>query len=206
MIGKFIVLEGGDGSGKTVQLRRLEEKLKSLNIPFITTEQPGGTAIGKRIREIILKEPIAPLTELLLYASDRAEHVSSVIRPALKEGKIVLCSRYTHSTIAYQCYGRGLDRGLVDQLNELATGGLKPDRTIWLDVRPEVGLSRAKGRDALDRLEQCDIEFHCRVRSSYQDLHRVDYGFFRVDAEQSEDRVFLDLWELLKEAIARTTS
>lgn len=204
MKGKFIVLEGGDGCGKTVQLRRLEQTLRSLHVPILATEQPGGTAIGQRIREIILKEPIADVTELLLYASDRAEHVATVIKPALAEGRVVLCSRYVYSTLAYQHYGRGLDRNVIDGLNWIATGGLMPDLTIWLDIPPEMGLSRAKGRDVLDRLEKCDLEFHYRIWQCYQELFLKRDRIARVDASQTENEVFGELMDLVEGAIART--
>jgi dTMP kinase len=143
----FITLEGGEGTGKTTQQTLLAEQLQKKGYACLCTREPGGTALGKELRALLLHgDPISPTAELLLYAADRAEHVQTRIRPALAAGQVVLCDRFTDSTLAYQGYGRDLDLGVIRQLNQLATGGLKPDLTLWLDLPPELGLARARSR------------------------------------------------------------
>ena len=136
----FITFEGGEGCGKSLQSRVLYRKLTQLAIPAILVHEPGGTPAGEKIR-FLLKQacetPISPLTELLLFNASRSQLVAEVIRPALKEGKVVLCDRFADSTIAYQSYGRGLDSGTVKEVNNIACQGLKPDLTFLLDVVPE---------------------------------------------------------------------
>jgi dTMP kinase len=144
----FITLEGGEGVGKTTQQALLALQLRQAGYPCLCTREPGGTALGRALREILLHgDPLTPLAELFLYAADRAEHVQKCILPALAAGQVVVCDRFTDSTLAYQGYGRGLDLQQVRQLNHLATGGLQPHLTLWLDLPPEVGLARkASGR------------------------------------------------------------
>jgi dTMP kinase len=192
--GKLIVFEGGEGSGKSTQLQAIEEWLKQSPLldefaGVLTTREPGGTGLGVKIREALLTPDfsvglIAPTAELLLYAADRAQHVEYWLEPALEAGFIVLCDRYTDSTIAYQGDGRGLGLGLICQLNEIATGGLKSDLTIWLDVEPELGLARAKAAAGqLDRIEQADLDFHQRVRSGFAALAEANGDrMVRIDA------------------------
>lgn len=203
--GKFIVIEGGEGSGKTTQLRRLHDWLRNHpelglggigggDASLLLTREPGGTTVGQSIRSLLLTpEPstmIQDTTELLLYAADRAQHVQACIQPALVQGKIVLCDRYTDSTVAYQGYGRGLDLALIDQLNAIATGGLESDLTLWLDVEPALGLQRTKDRGVLDRLEQASLEFHQRVRVGFQRLaHQYPGRIVRIEASLPEDQV-----------------
>ena len=179
----LITIEGGEGAGKSSQMRLLAAALKE--IPnfrrVVTTLEPGGTPIGEEIRAIVNDDhfPIDPKTDLFLYAADRAAHVSQVLRPALEAGKVVLCDRYSDSALAYQGYGWGLDLAQVVSVDRLATGGLEPDLTIWLDINPSLGLERARGRGALDRMERLDIDFHTRVR----------WGFYHI-AVENPDRVF----------------
>lgn len=178
--GKFITFEGIDGCGKTTQLRLLEKYLAAVGLPYISTREPGGTLIGKRIRAVLLDvsdEPVEPLAELLLYAADRAQHVRQLILPALAAGKIVLSDRYFDATLAYQGYGRGFDLALIEQLMALATDGLQPDLTLLFDLDVSNGLKRVHGRGALkaeaspveqpDRLDLEPSEFHERVRQGY---------------------------------------
>lgn len=200
--GRLIVFEGVEGSGKTTQIKWLQawletEATRQLRDPagnklaVIVTRQPGGTALGQQIRQLLLhseiEEPIQDRTELLLYAADRAQHVEEQIKPALAQGQLILCDRYTDSTIAYQSYGRGLDRALIHQLNHIATDGLQSDLTIWLDLEIEVGLERARQRGQIDRMEQADLAFHRRVQQGYRELaQQYPDRIVRVDASPSE--------------------
>lgn len=189
--GKFITFEGIDGCGKTTQLPLLARHLAEQGVPCLVTREPGGTAIGKRIRAVLLDvpaeqdAPVEPLTELLLYAADRAQHVRQLIQPALAAGMFVLSDRYADATIAYQGYGRGFDLPMVEHLMDLATGGLKPDVTLLFDLEVQTGLSRVHGRakapaadiaatnqatasaEQPDRLDLEPLEFHERVRRGY---------------------------------------
>src|SRR5574342_1102019 len=146
---RFITFEGGDGTGKTTQLKALESHLRGKGRSCVSTREPGGTPLGSLIRQVLLevgKQPIASPTELFLYLADRAQHVRDVIVPALNAGHIVLCDRYTDSTLAYQGYGRGIDLKLLRQLNEFADGGVQPDLTFLLDCPVALGLSRTAQR------------------------------------------------------------
>jgi dTMP kinase len=193
MSGKLIVFEGGEGSGKTTQIKRLHEYLtQSEGLKLLQTEnrvrgikltrEPGGTALGKQIRHLLLHYqpdladesvtpmPIVSKAELLLYAADRAQHVEEVLLPWLKQGYWVLCDRYTDSTVAYQGYGRQLDLALIHQLNQIATSQLKSDLTFWLKVPPAVGLARMHQRGQADRIEQASGLFHQRVSEGFAAL------------------------------------
>lgn len=178
MPGLFITFEGGEGSGKTTQLRALLAHLRSMGRGVFETRDPGGTAIGKQIRALLLDRDntrMAPVAELLLYEASRAQLVREVIRPALAAGRIVLCDRFTDSTVAYQGYGRGLDLNLIVRLNALTTGGLRPDLTFLLDLDPAVGLLRATQRvtesqERPDRIEGEVLTFHQRVRAGYRTI------------------------------------
>lgn len=178
MSGFFITFEGGEGSGKTTQLKALLTHLRSRQRDAIQTRDPGGTAIGNQVRELLLNGEnvrMSFLAELLLYEASRAQLVQEVLRPALTAGRIVLCDRFTDSTVAYQGYGRGLDLDLVERLNAVAADGLRPDLTFLLDLDPVVGLARASGRMAQprqrrDRLEEEVLEFHQRVQAGYRAL------------------------------------
>lgn len=166
------------------------------------TRQPGGTELGLHLRSLLLNktdnQPIRDRTELLLYAADRSQHVEQFLKPNLAAGKIILCDRYIYSTIAYQGYGRGLDMGLIQQLNTIATGGLESDLTFWLDVDAAVGLSRKRGDgDKFDRIEQEKIDFHYRVQSGYtalaasnpQRIVRIDGSLTKQAVQEHIQRV-----------------
>ena len=162
----FITFEGTEGAGKSTLIRALADKLRE-SVPgreVLVTREPGGVAVAESIREILLRDSMDPLTELLLYEAARAEHVEKVIRPALKAGKIVLCDRYTDSSLAYQGWARGLGFALVLKANRVATRGLQPTLTFFLDVDPAVGLARAK--DA-NRFEAEGVEFQKKVRQGF---------------------------------------
>ncbi|HEX5033273.1 MAG TPA: dTMP kinase [bacterium] len=193
----FITFEGGEGSGKTTQIRKLEAALIARGLPVLATREPGGTETGREIRRILLDEKnghLAPWTELLLYAADRAQHVAETIRPALGQGKIVLCDRFTDATVAYQGFGRGLDLKLIHSLNELATQGLRPDLTFLLDLPVSLGLKRAKARlEATGKSEgrfEAEAEaFHEKIRQAYLQLAQEEpkrFVLIEADAEVDE--------------------
>ena len=204
----FITLEGIEGSGKTTQIGRLVEFLESKGIGCVTTRQPGGTLIGENIRSILLdpaNSALAPLAELLLYMADRAQHIHELIRPALDNGKTVVCDRYFDATLVYQGFARGLRIELIGQLHQLLFDDLKPDVTLLLDLPPQVGLERAwrqlnNGQRSGDesRFEAEALAFHEKVRAGYLELARLEPDRFRiVDAAQSPDEVFTAIREIV---------
>ena len=190
-LGKLITFEGIDGCGKSTQMRLLEQFLTERGVAVVSTREPGGTELGRKVRSALLDGgagSVEPLAELLLYAADRAQHVRRVILPALAEGKVVLSDRFYDATTVYQGYARGFDLTLVNQLNELATGGLKPDLTLLFDLDAETGLKRTMRRGDRagvaaarpDRLDQEPVEFHERVRQAYLDIAALEPQRFRV--------------------------
>jgi dTMP kinase len=188
--GKFITFEGIDGCGKSTQLRLLENSLMSSGVAVVSTRQPGGTALGRMIRAALLDPAhghVEPLAELLLYAADRAQHVREFVLPSLEAGRIVLSDRYADATVAYQGYGRRFDLKLIAGLNDLATGGLKPDLTLLFDLDVTTGLSRVqrRGNDTAveaqaDRLDREPSEFHERVRRGYLEIAAREPERFRI--------------------------
>lgn len=175
-VGYFITFEGIEGSGKTTQIRRLASFLESSGYRVVCTREPGGCPVSDKIRTILLdadNRTITPMTELLLYTAARAQHVSEIIKPAMESGAVVLCDRFTDATVAYQSFGRGLDRSRIDMLADLACASLTPDITVLIDCEPETGLERARRRiDATsgpreERFELEAMEFHQRVRKGY---------------------------------------
>jgi dTMP kinase len=183
--GKFVALEGGEGAGKSTLARALAERLRDEGLEVVVTREPGATLLGTQIREILLTStdrPPTALAELFLYAADRAQHCATVIVPALERGAWVLSDRFADSSVVYQGIGRGLGRPLVEKLNALATAGLTPDRTLLVDVPPELGLARAaQGRGGkLDRLESEPIAFHRKLRAAFLALARKQPAKYRV--------------------------
>lgn len=170
----FITFEGPEGSGKSTQIALLSSYLRQQGFSVLTTREPGGTLIGDRARDCVhdvAHTMMAPTTELLLYSASRAQLVAEVIRPALAAGKVVLCDRFSDSTMAYQGYGRGLDLEDLAYITHFATGGLKPDLTLLLDIDVEKGLARrVRGGGEMNRLDLETIEFHNRVRRGYHNL------------------------------------
>ena len=168
----FITFEGPEGCGKTTHSKRLKSYLEGKGLAVLLTQEPGGTLVGKQIRELLLnpENVLEEDTEIYLFAADRSEHVKKVILPALKENKVVISDRFTDSTLAYQVGGRKLPEDLVRYLNMVSSQGLIPDLTFLLDVSPEVGLKRATQNGQADRFEKESIEFHARIRNYYLEL------------------------------------
>lgn len=201
MKGKLIVFEGVEGAGKTTQMRHLLHFIQQKQLPqigVVATREPGGTKLGKELRCLLLEaesvELVSNRAELLMYAADRAQHVEAFLLPELAKGSIVLCDRFTDSTVAYQGYGRGLNLNLIKQLNEIATGGLQSDLTLWLDINVEVGLSRVRARGKRDRMEQADLEFHRRVQQGFAQLAAENRDpIFRIDADRPEAEVAAEI-------------
>jgi dTMP kinase len=210
--GFFITLEGIEGCGKTTQSRLLAEHLLSRGMDVTHTREPGGTAIGQRIRAILLdpeSRGITGLTELLLYSADRAQHLSEVIEPALARGGVVVCDRYADATAAYQGYARGLDMEVIGTLTGIATKGCRPDLTLLLDLPAESGLKRAIGRNNDNgsefeaRFEQEALEFHEKVRQGYLDIARCEQDRVKViDAMGSVGDIQSAIRKSVDEAIA----
>ncbi|GAV25175.1 dTMP kinase [Carboxydothermus islandicus] len=194
MRGKFITIEGVEGSGKTTQIQYIARYLTEKNIPHIITREPGGTALGRKIRELLLNPtyPVVPEAEILLYLADRAQHVGEKIIPHLDKGVWVISDRYFDSTLAYQGYGRGFDLNLLKSFIAFATKGLIPDLTILIDLPPAVGLSRVKSRGEYDRLERETVEFHQRVREGFLQLAK-DQRFRVVDGRKNPEEIFLEI-------------
>lgn len=196
MSGKLIVFEGIDGAGKSSQLLSVEEWLRDLGYSVFSTKEPGGSSLGSSIRNLLLSidsGDISARAELLLYAADRAQHIDMVIKPAVERGDIVLCDRFTFSTIAYQGYGRGIDLSLINSLNDIATGGVVPDLVLWFDVSPHLAMERTKSIGKLDRIESESFDFFRRVYQGYyrQYLNRGDLNMVRVYADYPEAVVSL---------------
>jgi dTMP kinase len=189
----FITLEGPEGAGKSTQLPWLCEWLESIGKLVVCTRNPGGTSIGTQIRAVLLNPlntALVPLAELLLYAADRAQHVEEIVKPALEAGFVVLCDRFSDSTLAYQGYGRGLDLTLLHSLNGIATAEIKPDLTLLLDLDPAAGLKRIALTREGDRLEHEALAFHQRLRAGYLELARQEPARFAIiDASQSQEDV-----------------
>ena len=202
MKGLFITLEGGDGAGKSTQIRNIERFFDEKGLVVVHTREPGGTPIGEKLRDILLDRENAEMdavTEMLIYAASRAQHVRERILPALEEGKVVICDRFTDSSIAYQAYGRQLGEQ-VAEVNRRATGGLEPDITFWLDIDPYVGRERAGSEGELDRLETEKMDFHCRVRDGYRELtEKYPERIKRIDASKTIDEMRDDIYACLEE-------
>ena len=181
--GLFITVEGGEGVGKSTLIECLQRFLDDNDVKFIVTREPGGTRLGEEIRQTLLEvrpEPIQAMAEVLLVFAARTQHIEELIRPALAGGKWVLCDRFTDATYAYQCGGRGVDTETVRCLEALVQGGLRPDYTLLLDAPVEVGMTRARDRGELDRIERETLDFFKRVRASYLQQAVDEGGRYRV--------------------------
>ena len=203
--GLFITVEGGEGVGKSTNIAFLGDYLASHGVDMLLTREPGGTALGEELRELLLRNrdrAVNPLAELLMMFAARAQHISEVIEPALAAGRWVVCDRFTDATYAYQSGGRGLDAELVRQLEQLTQAELRPDYTLLLDAPVETGLARARGRGELDRFEREQTAFFERVRQTYLTLAAQSSGRFRViDASEPLPVVQQGLEKLCRELL-----
>ena len=185
--GTFITFEGGDGSGKSTQIKMLVEKLKSMGEDVVLTREPGGTVLGEQIRNILLANEnaeMSAMTEAMLYAAARAQHLEEVVKPALAEDKIVICDRYVDSSIAYQGYGRGLG-AMVKEINDFVTDDYMPDMTFFLNLDPEKSQERMQGM-ALDRIESEGESFKYKVQQGYEELAENEPSrIIKIDADKS---------------------
>ena len=200
----FITFEGGEGSGKSTQSRRLYENLINNGFPAMLTYEPGGTHLGEAVEHWLKWEgkEISPLAELLLFNAARNQSLTEVILPNLKDGKVVISDRYADSTTVYQGYGRGLDMEMVLEINRTATQGLKPDLTILMDSPAETGFSR-KQDTAPDRFEQEALEFHRRVRDGYLTLAgKEPERWLVIDADQDKDTIANIIWQRVKRLLS----
>ena len=213
-MNKLITFEGIEGSGKSTQVKLLEEYLQGQNIPLLMTQEPSGTSIGRKIGDILFNrshQAMCAETELFLFFAARAQHVREVIIPAMQDGKFVLCDRFSDATFAYQGAGRGLDADFVRKLNDYAAMQLKPALTLLFDLPVEIGLQRAGRRDAqrqdpsaVDRFEREKIDFHNRVRQGYLDLYAAEPGRFRViDAARTVEAIAGDVRRQVMDFINR---
>jgi dTMP kinase len=207
--GRFITFEGIDGSGKSTQLRLLRDALRARGLEIVTTLEPGGTTLGRKLRGAFLEteEAVAPMAELLLFAADRAQHVNFLIKPAMESGKIVISDRYADATVAYQGAGRGFDEGIIRSVVELATSGLKPDLTLFYDLPVEVAITRASNRNDDDvknnRMDTETHEFYERVRAKYLEIAKADSERFKViDAMGKPDEIFTETLRIVDEFLS----
>lgn len=202
--GLFITLEGGEGAGKSVNLEWCGEYARARGREAVLTREPGGTPLGERLRALLLhsETPLATDTELMLMFAARMQHLTDVIRPALRAGKVVICDRFTDASFAYQGGGRGVPAARIAGLEEWVQQGLTPDRTLLFDLPVEVGLARARKRASADRIEREDAAFFARVRAAYLARAQADPGRFRlVDAAQSLTAVQRQLGQYLDEVL-----
>jgi len=200
MRGLFITLEGGDGAGKSTQIRYIESFFAEKGLVVVHTREPGGTAISEMLRDILLDSSnleMEDVTEMLIYAAARAQHVREFVKPALERGDIVICDRFADSSIAYQAYGRELG-DMVATVNSYATGGLTPDITFWMDLDPETGRERVSKDGDFDRLEMEKLDFHYRVYDGYREMAEKDPGRIkRIDASRSVEEISAEIDEHL---------
>lgn len=209
--GYFITVEGSDGVGKSTQIHNIENYFLKLGYEVQLTREPGGTRIGDKLRDILLdvsNDEMNEMTEMLIYAASRAQHIKELIEPSLKKGKIVISDRYIDSSIAYQGYGRRLGEDVVKIVNEYASFGLIPDLTFWLDLDPELGRKRILSRSIIqdkdvtfDRIELEKNDFHNRVREGYKEIARKNpERVHRIDASLKAD----DVWEEIELILRKT--
>jgi len=207
-LGLFITFEGGEGCGKSTQSRLLLKKLEQQNVPVVLTHEPGGTALGNELRRTLKRKggsSISPQAELFLLAASRAQLVAEVIRPALEEAKVVLCDRFTHSTMVYQGYGRGLDFTAIQMVNNMATRNLNPDLIILLDISPEQGLARKQSLK--DRFELEDLSFHRRVREGYVKMAAAEPDrWLVIDASLPKGKIAEIIWDRVSRLLPSRSS
>lgn len=191
----FIVFEGGDGSGKSTQVRSLLRRMRRRGVKVMQTHEPGGTPLGQSLRRLLKSgDPMTPTSELMLFEAARAQLVQDVIRPFLAQGGVVIADRFTSSTLTYQGYGRGLDRELIERLNREATGGLEPDLTVLLDLPVEAALARKNGGRA-DNFDDAPVDFHRRIRRGYSALAAADpEGWLVLDGQRPVEELGREIW------------
>lgn len=192
--GLFITFEGADGCGKTTQLMLLAKTLKAKGYDVIVTREPGAKGLGEKIRDILLNYDgeVSSQAEAFLFLADRAQHIDIIVNPAVEKGKIVLCDRHTDSTVAYQGYGRGLDISRIKMLNDIATGGKKPDLTFVFDIDVETSMQRVGANK--DRMESAGMEFFNRVRNGYLEIAKQEPNRVKViDATQSIEEINIQI-------------
>ena len=202
--GLFITFEGTDGCGKTTQINLLDEYFRGYSVPTLLTREPGSRGLGVKLREILLNYDgdVSPTCESFLFLADRAQHIDCIIKPAMSEGKIVLCDRHIDSTVAYQGYGRGIDLKRIQYLNEIATGGMKPDLTIVFDIDVSTALKRV-GKSQ-DRMESSGIDFFNKVRAGYLEIAKQEPERVKViDSSQSIENVHKKIVEIIKNEYPR---
>ncbi len=202
MTGKFITFEGCEGSGKSTQLRLLSEYLTSAGVDFLMTREPGGSVISEEIRKIILNGKNTEMCdecEALLYAAARVQHLNEIIKPALKQGKLVICDRYVYSSLAYQGYARGLGVKFIEGINKTALDDCPPNMTVFLDISPAEAFNRKHGADENDRMEQLGLAFHEKVYAGYKALMAVHPDICAVDCSGSKEQTAEKIVKLLKE-------
>ena len=200
MTAMFVTLEGGEGAGKSTSRDFIVSLLEEYKVPFIQTREPGGTPIGEALRELLLsKEGTAPsvTTELLMMFAARAQHLYEVIEPALRDGKWVLCDRFTDATYAYQGYGRGFDLGQIEALEAFVQRGRHPDLTLLFDIDPQLGMARARQRAELDRFEEEELTFFEKVREGYLSRAECHSRFKIIDASRS----IYDVQDIVREIL-----
>lgn len=199
----FITFEGGEGAGKTTLISSLQKELSKRGEEVVRTREPGGTPLGEEIRRLLLegKQSVTKRAELLLFLASRAEHVDQLIKPSMEEGKIVLCDRFTDSTLAYQAFGRQFDLKEVETLALFATDGLIPDITFYIDIDPVIGLSRRKrATGTLDRMEGEDLSYHKKVREAFLNLAEKNKKRIKVlDGNKSRDELFKEALSVIDE-------
>jgi dTMP kinase len=204
--GFFITVEGVEGVGKSTNIETIKNFLAEKNVEFVLTREPGGTLIAEQIREILLKpheEKLTELSELLLVFAARAQHVATVIKPALVSGRWVICDRFTDATYAYQGGGRGLNKSIITRLEDMVQNELRPDLTIILDLDPETGMERAAKRGSLDRFEQEHLEFFNKVRAVYLEIARAEpRRCVIVDASSPIETVQANLRAIIQSKLA----
>lgn len=208
----LITIEGGEGAGKSTQARALADRLRAAGRDVVLTREPGGTPFGTIARALVLQHTVAydserfalgQTAELLLFAADRAQHIDELIRPALDRGDIVICDRFADSTVAYQCYGRGLPLAAVHQANALATRGLAPDLTVLIDIPPASGLARRLDESDADQIERETLDFHERVRAGFVALAADEpHRWLVVDAQLPPATIAGLIWHRVALALA----
>lgn len=199
--GLFITVEGTDGSGKTTQIKLMKQYLEDRGYEVVLTREPGGTHISEKIRDLVLDKEntdIEPITEMILYAASRAQHVSQLIKPALEAGKVVICDRFVDSSYAYQGFGRNIDLKAVADVNRIAVDGIVPDITFFLDIDVEIAIKRRLSTTEADRIEQEKLAFHKNVYEGYKKLSILYPERIKtINAEKTVEEIALEIKEYL---------